>query len=659
MKKKKSAFSLILGLILLLGFIPVQGIHAEAGEPVLVDQILISMEEPRAGGTFPTEVTSTEPEKYSVELDGWSVLTQNGYLDNRKIFIQGSMYKVYVKITMAEGYKRDTNTKVYLNDMQLQLNNIDQDSFYYNGTFQIPSPTGEPVELFDSVHAHIKEPRPGEAPDLQPTVYEENKCGISLVDWGETEVFEPNKTYTVTIEVYPKPGYQISPLAYVSINGQLVDLSFNTDDPLKITMNYSFTTPSEQTIYDVGISDVQEPKAGKYTSFQCTCDSDLYQLQSVAWAREQYDMIQEFFIPGNNYHRIIILKAKEGYTFAPASNVRFTVNGETKSFAIGNENTELTYWENFFIEEPTAGTWMSNSSGWWYQYPDGSYETDGLLKIGNGVFYFKKNGYIHTGWLQKDGEWYYFDQNGYMLEDWQMIDGDWYYFSSPDGVMLKDTEVEGYYLNELGVWVPDKWVYSESAGKYWYSYSYGGYPYDTIKTIGNHEYCFDKDGYMVTGWHYDDYMEGWFYFDNSGAKVKDGWYWIDGECYYFYPDHGTMAADETIEGYYVDASGKWVRDRWIHNQWGWWYSYAKGGYPKSTFEKINGKTYYFDEYGYIVTGFIYMNQEWYCFDDSGAMYANGWQWIDGDCYYFYKDGVMARNKTIDGSYVSWSGAWVP
>ena len=55
----------------------------------------------------------------------------------------------------------------------------------------------------------------------------------------------------------------------------------------------------------------------------------------------------------------------------------------------------------------------------------------------------------------------------------------------------------------------------------------------------------------------------WVYVNDDGTYLSNGWYWLDGnndgiaECYYFYED-GTMAADTTVEGYVINADGKWV-----------------------------------------------------------------------------------------------------
>ena len=55
----------------------------------------------------------------------------------------------------------------------------------------------------------------------------------------------------------------------------------------------------------------------------------------------------------------------------------------------------------------------------------------------------------------------------------------------------------------------------------------------------------------------------WYYAEDNGQNLTNGWNWLDGnndgiaECYYFYPD-GKMAASTTVDGYSVDADGKWI-----------------------------------------------------------------------------------------------------
>ena len=305
----------------------------------------------------------------------------------------------------------------------------------------------------------------------------------------------------------------------------------------------------------------------------------------------------------------------------------------------------------------TTDHWEYSNGKYWYAYAKGGYPFSTFKKINGQTYYFDDHGYMVTGWRMIEGKYYYFNESGYMQKDeWKWINGYRYYFY-PDGHMASNETIGDDYVNSSGVWVTDRWVYSDYAGKYWYSYAKGGYPYSTFKTIGDQTYYFDGSGYMVTGWNW---IEGkYYYFNGSGYMQKGGWQWINGSCYYFYED-GHMAANETVDGAYVNSSGAWTTDHWVYSNYAgkYWYSYAKGGYPYNRFKTIGGQTYYFDGSGYMVTGWRWIEDNYYYFNGSGYMQKGGWQWINGSCYYFYEDGHMAANETVDGAYVDGSGAWV-
>ena len=77
---------------------------------------------------------------------------------------------------------------------------------------------------------------------------------------------------------------------------------------------------------------------------------------------------------------------------------------------------------------------------------------------------------------------------------------------------------------------------------------------------------------------------------------------------------------------------------WNEDSNGWSYVRADGTSPKSMFEVINSKTYYFNENGYRVTGLQQIDTSKYYFDNYGVM-KTGWQTIDSSKYYFDKNGA--------------------
>ncbi|HAH17819.1 MAG TPA: hypothetical protein DCL29_02235 [Eubacterium sp.] len=138
-----------------------------------------------------------------------------------------------------------------------------------------------------------------------------------------------------------------------------------------------------------------------------------------------------------------------------------------------------------------------------------------------------------------------------------------------------------------------------------------------------------------------------------------------------------------IAGYGRPKYDTAVEEGWKQDDNGWWYQYKDGSYPKSCWKTIEGKDYYFNDEGYILTDqYIKGNQDkLYYVDDKGAWNNNtyswkqntkgwwlediksGWypksQWalIDNKWYYFKSDGYMAVNETIDGYYLNEKGVY--
>ena len=78
---------------------------------------------------------------------------------------------------------------------------------------------------------------------------------------------------------------------------------------------------------------------------------------------------------------------------------------------------------------------------------------------------------------------------------------------------------------------------------------------------------------------------------------------------------------------------------WQNDGKGWKYLKSDTTYPKSKFEVIDGKTYYFNASCYRVTGLQTIDGKKYYFNTSGQM-QTGWQTINGVKYYFEKAGAM-------------------
>ena len=122
-------------------------------------------------------------------------------------------------------------------------------------------------------------------------------------------------------------------------------------------------------------------------------------------------------------------------------------------------------------------------------------------------------------------------------------------------------------------------------------------------------------------------------------------------------------------------------DAWVKDSVGWWWRKADGSYPSSQALRIDGKTYRFDERGYMVTGWVLDGGRWFYHEASGAqasgwanvdgtwyyldpatgVMATGWVNVGGTWYYLHASGAMATGWVQDGStwyYLNASGAMV-
>lgn len=118
-----------------------------------------------------------------------------------------------------------------------------------------------------------------------------------------------------------------------------------------------------------------------------------------------------------------------------------------------------------------SGSWKKDQTGWWYEYTDGNYPVSQWEEINGEWYYFDQIGYMVTGWIYYKSQWYYLNSSGAMETGWKYLNGQWYYLMSEgamyvgwlkadgkwyymkqDGSMACNTQIDGYSLDEGGVW---------------------------------------------------------------------------------------------------------------------------------------------------------------------------------------------------------------
>ena len=244
------------------------------------------------------------------------------------------------------------------------------------------------------------------------------------------------------------------------------------------------------------------------------------------------------------------------------------INGRSYTF---NNNADVTNTQWIAMD----GTWKLAkdgriSTGWqtwennlYYLNSDGSMKANEAFTDGGKLYFFRSWGGAYKNcWYTSNGKKYYLHDNSAAYQnEWLKADGKWYYFQS-DSTMATNTWIDNYYVDASGVWIPnkekpaDKWI--TSGNRKWYRHADGSYTKNDWELINGKYYRFDNEGWMVTGWK--KINDTWYYMDKTtGERYGEGWHWIDGKCYYMNAN-GEMAVDTWIDGYYVDASGKWIKD---------------------------------------------------------------------------------------------------
>ena len=143
-----------------------------------------------------------------------------------------------------------------------------------------------------------------------------------------------------------------------------------------------------------------------------------------------------------------------------------------------------------------------------------------------------------------------------------------------------------------------QWVWG--ARGWWYRYADGTYPTNTSKTIGGKVYRFDADGYMRTGWVFEQGL--WYYHAVSGAQAT-GWV-LDGiSWYYMDPSTGAMATGWVTVGshsYYLDPQTGTMKTGWLKDGDSWYYLKPGSGQMATGRVWIGWRYYRFSETGQLI-----------------------------------------------------------
>ncbi|CGE84616.1 choline binding protein J [Streptococcus pneumoniae] len=159
-------------------------------------------------------------------------------------------------------------------------------------------------------------------------------------------------------------------------------------------------------------------------------------------------------------------------------------------------------------------------------------------------YYFNQNHSLETGWLYDQSNWYYLAKTE--------INGENYIGGERRAGWINDGSA-WYYLDPTTAAMQTGWQY---LGNNWYYLRSSGAMATGWAYVGNNWYYLRSSGAMSTGWVKDGSI--WYYLNASNGDMKTGWFQINGKWYYAYGS-GALAVNTTVDGYYVNYNGEWVK----------------------------------------------------------------------------------------------------
>ena len=257
------------------------------------------------------------------------------------------------------------------------------------------------------------------------------------------------------------------------------------------------------------------------------------------------------------------------------------------------------------------------------------------------------------GWVKTGNAWYFYNQNGTLARNsWA---GN--YWLGADGRMVTNAWVDGgrYYVGSNGLWIKGAqkpaaakpevkkqgWVQNGSAWNYYYQGN-------IVRNAWIGSYWLGADGRMAT----NSWVDGGRYYvgangvwDKTVKKPevkKNGWVKEESTWYYF--ENGTLARNKWISStYWVGTDGKMATSAWVDG--GRYYVGANGAWVKDAKKQEVKKN-----------GWVKEGSTWYYYE-NGVLARN--KWISST-YWVGADGKMATSSWVDGGryYVGANGAWV-
>lgn len=296
-------------------------------------------------------------------------------------------------------------------------------------------------------------------------------------------------------------------------------------------------------------------------------------------------------------------------------------------------------------EKPKSG-WQQEGDRWVYLNRDGTRKTETWIK-------------------GEDGFYYYLDEDGYMAVDTIIKDDDNIYYVNEDGVRIKNRWVSEPNDDLCDQEVDVLWYYFGKDGK---AMKEEGKGVKIKEGSAEYAYFFDSDGHMLSGWQEITNKKGdthiYYLGDENQGHVHKQWQYLEVDEDFFDLDPSETDYD-SYEFYYFAYDGHLCTGK--QDPDGKHYLFddngimLKGWQPGSTALEGKVNRYYDEETGERVSGWLYATDpddedsdpHWFYCDDNGYLFNEGndglaFKRIDGKTYFFDTHGHMLTGLISTG-----------
>ena len=145
-------------------------------------------------------------------------------------------------------------------------------------------------------------------------------------------------------------------------------------------------------------------------------------------------------------------KEKYIYTLDAVTNKLIFINSVQDDLIEIQASNQVQYvLSDTEIQSLKNNDWNKVNNDWLY-IENGHTVTGWIKTVDNNWYHMDGNGLMQKGWIQDNNKWYYLNQDGSMKTGWfKDISGNWYYLN-PNGSMATNTNINGYYINQYGIW---------------------------------------------------------------------------------------------------------------------------------------------------------------------------------------------------------------